>query len=240
MKTLQQILLASSFALMPFCLHAQENHRWSLENEGHIRWIPQKSEAHQDHIEMSGKSVSVVLRYGVENGRFTLNKSMVWPLLRTIPNNTHASLMRRYGWDVLDMVSINGRALTSEQVESIELKGILKVTSHYDEGRRGQWKIIREYFPSTEQPALVESYQIINTGTKELAIELPQINQKSFTDPKKGVTGSFCIETSIDKSGHFTLQAGESLTFGATLLAYKEGERLLKLMSNKRRTNANP
>ena len=118
MKTLQQILLASSFALMPFCLHAQENHRWSLENEGHIRWIPQKTESHQDHIEMSGKSVSVVLRYGVENGKFTLNKSMVWPLLRTIPNNTHASLMRRYGWDVLDMVSINGRALTSEQVRA--------------------------------------------------------------------------------------------------------------------------
>ena len=224
MKTLRQILLASSIALMPFCLNAQDNQRWTLEKEGHIRWQPEKTDAHQDHIEMSGKSVSVVLRYGVENGRFILNKSMVWPLLRTIPNNTHASLMRRYGWDVLDMVSINGRALTAEQVESIQLKGMLRVTSNYDEGRRGQWKIIREYFPSTEQPALVESYQIINTGTKELAIELPQINQKSFTDPQKGVTGSFCIETSTDKWGHFNLQPGESLTFGATLLAYKEGE----------------
>ena len=224
MKTLRQILLASSIALMPFCLNAQDNHRWTLEKEGHIRWQPEKTDAHQDHIEMSGKSVSVVLRYGVENGRFILNKSMVWPLLRTIPNNTHASLMRRYNWDILDMVNINGRALTAEQVESIELKGILKVTSHYDEGRRGQWKIIREYFPSTEQPALVEHYQIINTGTKELAIELPQVNQKSFTDPQKGVTGSFCIETLTDKSGHFTLQPGESLTFGATLLAYKKGE----------------
>ena len=224
MKTLRQILLASSIALMPFCLNAQDNQRWTLEKEGHIRWQPEKTDAHQDHIEMSGKSVSVVLRYGVENGRFILNKSMVWPLLRTIPNNTHASLMRRYNWDILDMVNINGRALTSEQVESIELKGILKVTSNYDEGRRGQWKIIREYFPSTEQPALVEHYQIINTGTKELAIELPQVNQKSMTDPQKGVTGSFCIETLTDKSGHFTLQPGETLTFGATLLAYKEGE----------------
>ena len=224
MKTLRQILLASSIALMPFCLNAQDNHRWTLEKEGHIRWQPEKTDAHQDHIEMSGKSVSVVLRYGVENGRFILNKSMVWPLLRTIPNNTHASLMRRYNWDILDMLNINGRALTSEQVESIELKGILKVTSNYDEGRRGQWKIIREYFPSTEQPALVEHYQIINTGTKELAIELPQVNQKSFTDPQKGVTGSFCIETLTDKSGHFTLQPGETLTFGATLLAYKKGE----------------
>ena len=224
MKTLRQILLASSIALMPFCLNAQDNHRWTLEKEGHIRWQPEKTDAHQDHIEMSGKSVSVVLRYGVENGKFILNKSMVWPLLRTIPNNTHASLMRRYNWDILDMVNINGRALTSEQVESIELKGILKVTSNYDEGRRGQWKIIREYFPSTEQPALVEYYQIINTGTKELAIELPQVNQKSMTDPQKGVTGSFCIETLSDKSGHFTLQPGETLTFGASLLAYKESE----------------
>ena len=225
MKTLQQILLAGSIAFMPFCLNAQDNQRWSLEKEGHIRWQPEKIESHQDHIEMSGKTVSVVLRYGVENGKFILNKSLVWPLLRTIPNNTHASLMRRYNWDVLDMVNINGRSLTSEQVESIELKGILKVTSNYDEGRRGQWRIIREYFPSTDQPALVESYQIINTGKNELAIELPQVNQKSITDPKKGVTGSFCIETLTDKSGHFTLQPGESLTFGASLLAYKEGEK---------------
>lgn len=225
MKTLQQILLAGSIAFMPFCLNAQDNQRWSLEKEGHIRWQPEKIESHQDHIEMSGKTVSVVLRYGVENGKFILNKSMVWPLLRTIPNNTHASLMRRYNWDVLDMVNINGRSLTSEQVESIELKGILKVTSNYDEGRRGQWRIIREYFPSTDQPALVESYQIINTGKNELAIELPQVNQKSITNPKKGVTGSFCIETLTDKSGHFTLQPGESLTFGASLLAYKEGEK---------------
>ena len=225
MKTLSKIIIAGSMAFMPLGLYAQQAHRWSLENEGHISWNPTQTDNHHDHIEMSGKSVSVVLRYGVENGKFVLNKSMVWPLLRTIPNNTHASLMRRYGWDVLDMVSINGRALTAEQVESIQLKGMLRVTSNYDEGRRGQWKIIREYFPSTEQPALVESYQIINTGTKELAIELPQVNQKSFTDPQKGVTGSFCIETSTDKWGHFNLQPGESLTFGATLLAYKEGEK---------------
>lgn len=224
MKALQQILLAGSIALMPLYINAQDS-RWTLEKEGHIRWQPEKVESHQDHIEMSGRTVSVVLRYGVENGKFILNKSMVWPLLRTIPNNTHASLMRRYNWDVLDMVNINGRSLTSEQVESIELKGILKVTSNYDEGRRGQWKIIREYFPSTDQPALVESYQIINTGKNELAIELPQVNQKSMTDPKKGVTGSFCIETLTNKSGHFTLQLGESLTFGASLLAYKEGEK---------------
>lgn len=223
MKRIKQLTLACCLTFIPFGISAQQNHRWNLCDNGSIRWNPTAKESHQDHIEMSGKTVSVVLRYGVENGRFILNKSMVWPLLRTLPNNTHASLMRRYDWDLLDMVNINGRSLTNEQVESISLKGILGVVSNYDEGRRGQWKVIREYFPSTEQPALVESYRIINTGTKELAVELPEVHQRSITDPQKGVTGSYCIETLTDKAGYFIVQPGDTLQFGAALTAYREG-----------------
>ena len=229
MKTLLNILLACGIAFMPHCIQAQESHRWSLGNENQISWQPEKTESHQDHIEMSGKSVSVVLRYGVQNGAFTLNKSMVWPMLRTIPNNTHASLMRRYGWNVLDMITVNGRAFTDEQVERISLKGILKVESKYDLGRRGQWKLVREYFPSTEHPALMECYSLINTGKTSLAIELPQIDQQSFTDPQKGVTGSFRIETRIDKSGHFTLQPNDTLHFSASISAYPSDKESIQL-----------
>ena len=229
MKTLLNILLACGIAFMPHCIQAQESHRWSLGNENQISWQPEKTESHQDHIEMSGKSVSVVLRYGVQNGAFTLNKSMVWPMLRTIPNNTHASLMRRYGWNVLDMITVNGRAFTDEQVERISLKGILKVESNYDLGRRGQWKLVREYFPSTEHPALMECYSLINTGKTSLAIELPQIDQQSFTDPQKGVTGSFRIETRIDKSGHFTLQPNDTLHFSASISAYPSDKESIQL-----------
>ena len=229
MKTLLKILLASGIAFMPNCIQAQESHRWSLGNENQISWQPEKTESHQDHIEMSGKSVSVVLRYGVQNGAFTLNKSMVWPMLRTIPNNTHASLMRRYGWNVLDMITVNGRAFTDEQVERISLKGILKVESKYDLGRRGQWKLVREYFPSTEHPALMECYSLINTGKTNLAIELPQVNQQSFTDPQKGVTGSFRIETRTDKWGHFTLQPNDTLHFSASISAYPSDKESIQL-----------
>ena len=229
MKTLLKIVLASGIAFMPNCIQAQESTRWSLGNENQISWQPEKTDSHQDHIEMSGKSVSVVLRYGVQNGAFTLNKSMVWPMLRTIPNNTHASLMRRYGWNVLDMITVNGRAFTDEQVERISLKGILKVESKYDLGRRGQWKLVREYFPSTEHPALMECYSLINTGKTNLAIELPQVNQQSFTDPKKGVTGSFRIETRTDKWGHFTLQPNDTLHFSASISAYPSDKESIQL-----------
>ena len=124
---------------------------------------------------MSGKSVSVVLRYGVDReGNFTLNKGMVWPLLRTVPNNTHASLMRRSAWNPLDAVFVNSRSLTEEKVESISLNGILTVESRFDKGYYGQWKLIREYFPSTDQPALIEKYSLINTGKNSLQVEITE------------------------------------------------------------------
>ena len=128
---------------------SQSTRRWSPQEDGSIIWNIRNDLPHSDHIEMSGKSVSVVLRYGVDReGNFTLNKGMVWPLLRTVPNNTHASLMRRSAWNPLDAVLVNSRSLTEEKVESISLNGILTVESRFDKGYYGQWKLIREYFPA--------------------------------------------------------------------------------------------
>ena len=79
---------------------------------------------------MSGLKVSTVLRYGVNaDGSFELNKSMVWPMLRTIPNNTHASLMRRFACNATDMVSVNGQSLSGEKVNKITLDGKMTVES---------------------------------------------------------------------------------------------------------------
>ncbi len=213
------VLLALSF------MQVNAQSRWQLADNGGIVWNVGTADKHSDHIEMSGKSVSVVLRYGVDcNGAFTLNKSMVWPLLRTIPNNTHASLMRRYEWNPLDGITVNGRAMTGEKVTNISLKGILNVESQFDQGYYGQWKLTRTYFPSTDLPALVEMYRIENTGKRPLSIEIPEEVQKSFTNPKQGVTGSYCIEAAIDTKGYFTVQPGESLEFSAHLSAARDGE----------------
>lgn len=115
---------------------SQSTRRWSPQEDGSITWNIRNDLPHSDHIEMSGKSVSVVLRYGVDReGNFTLNKGMVWPLLRTVPNNTHASLMRRSAWNPLDAVFVNSRSLTEEKVESISLNGILKSRKTKSDGR---------------------------------------------------------------------------------------------------------
>ena len=221
MKVCRQVLLMCCIVCLCGIAKAQQINRWKLNHDGTISWQPQKDEVHHDHIEMSGKAVSVVFRYGVENGKFVLNKSMVWPQLRVIPNDTYGSLMRRYNWSLLDMITVNGCAFTDEQVLSLSLKGLLKVESIFNQGKYGKWKLIREYFPSTEQPALVECYRLINIGKKDLFVELPQINQMSYTNPEKGVAGSYCIETIADKTGYHTISVGDTLQFSAIITAYE-------------------
>lgn len=221
MKVYRQIFLIGCILCLWGVVQAQEKNRWTLSNDGSINWQPQEHEIHHDDIEMSGKAISVILRYGVENGKFVLNKSLVWPQLRVIPNDTHGSLIRHYNWSLLDMITVNGCTFTNEQVLSLSLKGLLKVESIFKQGKYGTWKLIREYFPSTEQPALVECYSLINVGKRVLFVELPQLDQKSYTNPQKGVAGSYCIETISDKTGYYTIAVGDTLRFSSFITAYQ-------------------
>lgn len=205
---------------------AQEASRWQINPDNSIQWNIDTHIPHEDHIEMSGKTVSTVLRYGINSqGAFMINKSLIWPLLRTIPNNTNASLMRRYDWNPLDGVTVNGRSLQrNEKVESIALKGKLVVKSKVNQGYYGQWKIIREYMPSTNLPALIELYQIINIGKKHLAVEIPQDGFIAETDSTRGVDGAYIIEGKLYHSGCFTLQPGDTLCFSAAISAHGSSE----------------
>lgn len=224
LATCMLLVSASSVAL------STSQPRWQMSTDGSIEWTPEKQLPHYDHIEMSGKQVSVVLRYGVNaEGAFTVNKSMVWPLLRTIPNNTHASLMRRFDWNPMAVVTVNGRTMTGEKVENIRLKGMLTVESSYNGGWYGQCKIIREYLPSVDKPALVENYFLINTGKSPMAVEIPVMNNRLFTDPKKGVDGSYLIEMKADKHGYFSIQPGDTLAFSAHIAGYKKGQSALTI-----------
>lgn len=220
MNLYKSLLLTSLLTAYP--LYAQDNTRWQISPDKSIVWNGDFNIPHHDHIEMSGKSVSTVLRYGINaEGAFEINKSMVWPLLRTIPNDTHASLMRRYDWNALGSVTVNGRSLLeNEKVEEISLKGMLTVKSAVSQNYIGQWEVIREYLPSAESPALVELYQIINKGERKLSVEVPAEGFTAKTDPSKGVKGSYTIEGKVYDAGYYTLEPGDTLRFSATLAAY--------------------
>ncbi|EOS15907.1 MULTISPECIES: hypothetical protein [Parabacteroides] len=203
--------------------------RWSINPDGSISWNVKDRIPHYDHIEMSGLKVSTVLRYGVNaDGSFELNKSMVWPMLRTIPNNTHASLMRRFAWNATDMVSVNGQSLSGEKVNKITLDGKMTVESTIGLPRNAEAELTRIIFPAVAKPAVYEKYILRNTGSSPLTVEVPESRAVINTDPEKGVDGSYKLVSEIIGAATKQLQPKEELVFYAAITGYKNGEAELK------------
>ncbi len=212
----------------------QAKQYWQVDKGGNsITWQVKKGETHHDHIEMSGKRVATVLRYGVnKEGGFELNKSMIWPMLRTIPNNTHGSLMRRFDWNPLSAVNINGRSLR-ETVKSITLNGTLEVNSNIELGQDNSLALRRIYFPAMESPSLVEIYEFTNTGKRDVNIESAELKDLVYTNAAKGVDGSYSIrlETNGQLSG--MLAPGKSYKITAHISAYKQSEKIILIDAEK-------
>lgn len=203
-------------------IYAQQ--RWHLNQDGGISWeVKSGDNAHSDHIEMSGLKVSTVVRYGVDDeGKFLLNRGMVWPMLRTIPNDTHASLMRKLGWNPLENVLINN-AQIKEQVRRISLDGTMEVESDLST-RQGVVGLTRILFPSTTQPMFCEKYVLENKGNKAVTVEINQVKNVMTTAAEKGVNGSYRIIQTLNGAAYTSLQPGQSVSFYAYTAGYEQGE----------------
>ena len=220
-KLFFSLLLLIGLCVVP--INAQN--RWSINPNGSISWEVKGRIPHYDHIEMSGLKVSAVLRYGVNaDGSFELNKSMIWPMLRTIPNNTHASLMRRFAWNASDMVSVNGQSLSGEKVGKITLDGTMTVESTVALPRKAQVTMTRIVFPSVSNPAICEKYILRNTGESAVNVEIPVSRSVIDTDPAIGVDGSYRLVSEIIGSTSKQLQPKDELVFYASISGYKQGE----------------
>ena len=218
---MKKIVLIASFVIC-LSIKAQETPRWILADNGGITWKVNDRIPHNDHIEMSGRQLSVVLRYGVDsNGAFTLSRSIVWPMLRHKPNQTHDNLIRRFASNVLDWALINGQPLTTqEKVQRITLDGVMTV-----ESRLGNSLLLtRTLFPSTTQAAYLEQYVFVNTGDRDLSIELPDVNLLYVTDAEKGVYGAYHYQVKSSQKGVFLLNPGNELTYTVAYTGWKANE----------------
>lgn len=213
-----------------------EEPRWSIEPDGQgIRWDASKGLPHEDHIEMSGEKVSCVLRWGVSaDGAFHSEKSLVFPMLRTVPNNTHASMNFRLAPDIPSMIDVNGRSLIKERTESVRINGMVEVTSLWSKSSdfigvgRGATetaciRMTRRLFPSTTLPAVYERFTLRNVTGDNLLVTVPQFCQIASTDRCAGVDGTYLVRAEIDGSGTAWMAPGEERTFTVVYQAYREG-----------------
>ena len=194
---------------------------WKLSPDGGICLDPGTAQQPlKDHMEMSGQQMSAVIRWSIdEDGRFREERSLVFPLLRTIPNNTHASFRHRVSTDIPSLLSINGQPLRKEIVRQVRINGYIQVVSSFTDG--APVKITRTIFPSVDKPLLGETYELVNTSGGTISVLIPEYSNSFRSDPAKSLDGPFIVREDISGSGSYELLAGDTLRFGAVFQAYR-------------------
>lgn len=213
---LTTLLLGSS-------LSAQTATRWSLAPDGGIAWAVKPGEAHQDQIEMSGRQVSVIVTYGVrKDGTPYAGHQLVFPSLRTIPNDTHASLSYSFAAEAAPRYFVDGRPVRGETTTRMHHLGLLTMESAL--GRQKDVTLVQTIFPSTRRPAAFHTYTFRNNSAKPLTVELEETRQVVTTAAARGVDGSFLISAQTLDVGVRTLNPGGSTTFSVVFTARRATE----------------
>lgn len=164
---------------------------WDFANGQAIQWNVSRKDR-TDHIEMSGARVSAILRYGNDNqGQLVLRKKLIFPMLRTIPNNTHGSLTIEFN-DPQMAITVNGELLT-EIPETFRLDGKLTITSH----SQTNVETIRTLFPSVDKAAFIERVLLKNMGNVVRTVKIQNYAESIKTDPSKGVYGQYVISSDV-------------------------------------------
>ncbi len=164
--------------------------RWSLGPDGALTWTADSDPRlpHRDHIEMSGRSVSLILRYAVEaDGRLALDRHMVWPMLRTIPNDTHASLSSDFGDEASIAVSVNGVPAGPERLARARLDGLVTLITCVDDAL----ELTHTILPSTREPAAIELVGIRNVSTAATEVSVAPLDLRREAS---GVHGDYIME----------------------------------------------
>lgn len=228
MKTIHLLgvvaLLSTLFYVSAYAEEAEKPF-WTLNQEGGITWT-NDGRAHTDHIEMAGRQMAAVLHYGItQEGRFTCERHLVFPMLRTIPNDTHASFIRYVNWEPLESVLIGQTRLIDrkEQVESISLKGLVTVQSRW-----GAIGVKRTLSPSPTLPALIEEYELRNLSNRAVSVSIEPTEHRMTSDAAQGVDGAYVVEEQLYGTGSFRLEPQQSLTFSAVLSARRHSEQPLR------------
>ncbi|MFF2480920.1 hypothetical protein [Paenibacillus sp. NPDC058071] len=206
--------------------------RWTLGKDEIVWEVSQdRKQPHEDHLEMSGKQVSMIVRYGVnEQGNLVLSRKVVWPGLRTIPNDTHGSLMHDFELDSMPFLRINGKPNDSERPVRIQFDGMLRIASEAENGLL----IERTLFPSTDAKAALEKVVVTNKSGQVITVQAADRFERVSV---KGAYGIYLLNVAHDANGEQTLQPGQSMQFGIwiTAKALKESDSLIDMEQEERK-----
>ncbi len=178
--------------------------RWTVDATG-VAWTVQRSAPpHVDHIETSGERCSLILTYGTgETASLVQSPHVVWPMLRTLPNDTHASLQADFKPEDRPRLTIDGK-MAAETLSRVRLDGIVHL-----EGSAGPLAVRRSWLADPKEPFAVERMVVRNGGDRAVRVALTAARRRE-TDPAKGLDGAYTIEAIAWHGEEATLGPGRS------------------------------
>ncbi len=193
---------------------------WRLDDVGGIVWqVKGGPVPHTDHLEFSGLRVSAIITYGVdERGELVLRKKVVWPMLRTIPNDTHASLIHDFDENEDTRVTVDGRPVRERPAE-VRFDGVLTILSD-----GGEVMVRRELFPSPSRPAVYEMVTVRNNSSEPHEVSLSSVTYQVVTPAGEGVYGAYTIRARNGKGVQRRLEPGEEVRSVVAFYALKKDE----------------
>jgi hypothetical protein len=219
-----KIAAGSLAVLLSMSFPASAQTRWAVDADGGISWAVKAGEAHQDQIEMSGRRISAIVTYGVRaNGSLSMTRQVVFPWLRTVPNDTHASLSYTFGDNGSPRLFVGGRP-ARETVTRFRHRGLIEIESVL--GPRRDVALTRHVFVSPAGPFLFEVCTFMNTGTAPVTVEVERTDTTVRTLAARGVTGEYVVSAEVIDAGVRTLAPGESARVAVVFTAREAAARV--------------
>ncbi|MHA4811328.1 hypothetical protein ACX0G9_24720 [Flavitalea flava] len=191
---------------------------WHMAADGGITWtIPGEILTHADHIEMSGRQVSAMITYGIDStNQLILQRKLVFPMLRTVPNDTRGSLQEAYQENIIDSVIVDGRLLKERPVSFTINAGLLSQSVSNTGIHIERW-----IYPSVDKAACLEKYVLTNTTAKPVMVSIPVLNKTRVTDPAKSVYGAYILCYRTMDAGIVQLLPGRTHEFSVVISGRK-------------------
>lgn len=190
---------------------------WRIAEKALV-WDVKPGQIHSDNIEMSGLYCDIIVTYGVRaDGGLLLSRQCYFPMLRKIPNNTHAT----FCFDSKEIAPVlikNGEPLI-EYPHVISIDGTLTVESDTKEGV----SVVRRLFPSVDRRFAVERVCVRATKAVTLSVSLPNEFVHSYGRGTKGVYVSTIYHTAPET---LSLEAGKCVEFDVFYTARIANERI--------------
>lgn len=191
--------------------------RWELVQDGSICWNVKPGDSHLDNIEMSGMQLSEIVTYGTQaDGSLSLQKQLIFPMLRFAPNKTRNHLSKVFDRKFEPEIRVDGTK-TEEFPFKFSHKGIITIESR----TQTPVTITRVLFPSVDKAAAIELFKLLNTDNVPHQVKVNYDTYEEKTDPTTGIYGEYTICAEISKNGTFLLGPGVELQFAMICSARK-------------------